>query len=320
MIPMDISRRDLQVFLALAEERSFTRAAAKCHMSQSAFSSRIRVLEVGLGTMLFDRTTRSVELTNDGRLFEISARHLYKEVSDVLENFQDHAARRKGSVRIATLPSLCSSWLPTVLAQFRASYPGIELSVVDDLSEVCLELLRSGQVDLAINSMMSSVDDLQATAIGMDHFHLVCPAGHALLKVQHVSAEELVRHPVILQSRRSSVRQHLEFAVRPLTLRTSMEVQYMATIAGMVGAGLGISIVPGLSLWQFQRAGLSSRPLELPHLARPIHLLKRRGYSLSAAATALFEHITHEKSSLAVLAREGSRGKRQRRSGRPRVS
>lgn len=310
---MDISRRDLQVFLTLAEEKSFTRAAAKCHMSQSALSSRIRLLELGLGATLFDRTTRSVELTNSGRLFEISAQRLYKEVSEVLENFQDHAARRKGSVRIATLPSLCSSWLPMVLAQFQARYPGIEISIVDDLSEVCLELLRSGQADLAINSMMSGVDDLEATPIGTDQFHLVCPVGHPLLKARKVSAEELVKHPFILQSRRSSVRQHIEFAVRPLTLRTSMEVHYMATIAGMVGAGLGISIVPGLSLWQFQRAGLSSRPLELPHLARPIHLLKRHGYSLSPAAAALFDHLIQESESLAVVAREGTPKSTRRR-------
>jgi DNA-binding transcriptional LysR family regulator len=275
-------------------------------MSQSAFSSRIRQLEIGLGATLFDRTTRSVELTNDGRLFEISAQRLYKEVSEILENFQDHAARRKGSVKIATLPSLCSSWLPTVLAQFRAGYPGIELSVIDDLSEICLDLLRSGQVDLAINSMMSTVDDLQATRIGTDQFHLVCPTGHPLLRARHIGAEELVKHPFILQSRRSSVRQHIESAVRPLTLKTSMEVHYMATIAGMVGAGLGLSIVPGLSLWQFKRPGLSSRPLKLPHLARPIHLLKRRGYSLSAAASALFDHIAHEKSSLVMLAHGAS--------------
>jgi DNA-binding transcriptional LysR family regulator len=304
---MDISQRDLQIFLVLAEEKSFTRAAAKCHLSQSAFSSRIRLLETGLETTLFDRTTRSVELTNDGRLFEISAQRLYKEFSEVMENFQDHAARRRGSVKIATLPSLCSFWLPTVLAQFRASYPGIEFSVVDDLSEICLDLLRSGQVDLAINSMMSSVDDLQATPIGTDQFHLVCPTGHPLLKARHISAEELVRHPFILQSRSSSVRQHIEFAVRPLTLRTSMEVHYMATIAGMVGAGLGLSIVPGLSLGQFKRPGLASRPLKLPHLARPIHLLKRRGYSLSAAASALFDHIAHEKSSLVTLAQQPER-------------
>jgi DNA-binding transcriptional LysR family regulator len=315
MNPMDISRRDLQVFLTLAEEKSFTRAAAKCHMSQSAFSSRIRQPEVGLGATLFDRTTRSVELTNDGRLFEISAQRLFKEVSEILENFQDHAARRKGSVRIASLPSLCSSWLPTVLAQFRVRYPGIEVSVVDDLSEICLGLLRSGQVDLAINSMMSGTDDLQATAIGTDQFHLVCPVGHPLLKARRISAAELVRHLLILPSRRSSLRQHLEFAVRPLILNTSMEVHYMATIAGMVGAGLGISIVPGFSLWQFGRVGLSSRTLELPHLARPIHLLKRRGYTLSAAATALFDHVAHEKNSLAVLAREGSRKNRQRARG-----
>jgi DNA-binding transcriptional LysR family regulator len=313
---MDISRRDLQIFLVLAEEKSFTRAAAKCHLSQSAFSSRIQQLEMGLGAALFYRTTRSVELTNEGRLFEISAQRLYKEVSEILEDFQDHAARRKGSVRIASLPSLCSFWLPTVLAQFRARFPGIEVSIVDDLSEVCLKLVSSGQVDLAINSMMSGTDDLQATAIGTDQFYLVCLSGHPLLKAKRISATELVTHPFILPSRGSSLRQHLELAVRPLILKTSMEVHHMATIAGLVEAGLGVSIVPGLSLWQFKRKGLASRLLQLPHLARPIHLLKRRGYSLSAAASALFEHITSEQASGAfakAAARSAHRGQERER-------
>lgn len=302
---MDISKRDLELFLVVADERSFTRAAHKCNLSQSALSSRIRMLEEGLGVVLFDRTTRAVELTNEGRLFEPSARRLFGELAEVLDNFHDHAARRKGWVKIACLPTVCASWLPTVFAKFRKKYPGIELHLVDGLSQTCLDMLRSGEVDLAITSAPDASDDLQATLIGTDYFHLVCRKGHPLLSQPTITIEDLVEHPFVHVSRRSSVRQHVDAALHPLAPKTSIEVQYLGTIAGMVEAGIGISIVPALSLWQFKRPSLASRPVLTKQLSRPIHILKRRGHAMSPAAQALHEHALQNRKSLEALAEFG---------------
>lgn len=299
---MDISKRDLELFLALSDERSFTRAALKCNLSQSALSSRIRILEEGLGVVLFDRTTRAVELTNEGRLFETSARRLHGELSEVVDNFRDHAARRRGRVKIAALPSICAAWLPNVFVKFRKKYPGIELSLVDGLSQMCLDLLRSGEVDFAITSATDASEDLQATLVGTDHFHLVCPVDHPLLDKDVINAEDLLPYPFIQVSRRSSVRQHIDAALHPLTLTARIEVQYMGTIAGMVEAGIGIALVPALSLWQFRRPSLTSRPVFVPNLARAIHILKRRGHSMSPAAQALYEHALQSRKSLEALA------------------
>ncbi|MBS7700682.1 MULTISPECIES: LysR family transcriptional regulator [unclassified Chelatococcus] len=302
---MNISRRDLALFLAVAEERSFTRAAARCNLSQSALSSRIRQIEEELKATLFDRTTRSVELTSEGRLFEETARRLYNEFTEVLENFRDCAARRKGWVRIAALPSVCAVWLPSIIATFRARYPGIQLLLNDALSETCLDLVRTGQADLAITSALGREDDLQALVLGTDYFHVVCPVGHPLLLQEEITAQDLARYPFIHVARNSSVRQHVDIALNPITMDARLEVQYMGTMAGLVEAGVGITIVPALALWQFRRPVLGSRRLSIPKLARPLHLLKRRGHSLSAAAKAFYDLVLQERASFEYVAREG---------------
>src|SRR5438105_7234507 len=124
---MNLSTRQLRAFVALAEERSFTRAAALMHLSQPAFSALVRSLEESLEQRLFDRTTRHVELSTEGRAFEPAARRILAEVEGALTSARDYAARRRGRVAIALLPSLAAGWLPALLAQFRAAHPGIEL-------------------------------------------------------------------------------------------------------------------------------------------------------------------------------------------------
>lgn len=292
---MNISSRDLEVFLALVDEKSFTRAAARCHLSQSAFSTRIGVIEEALGAKLFDRTTRSVELTPEGLLFEQSARRLFAEFSEIVDDFRDHAARRKGRVSIATLPSIAAGWMPRMFAQFRARYPGIDLSLTDTLSEGCLALVRNGQADFAIASGTAQTDDLDIHLVGRDRFYLVCRRDHPLLKRKRLRLADLAAYPFIQLASNSSVRQHLDAAFHPIQVRTALEVGYLATMVGMVEAGLGIAVVPALTLFQFRVPTLVVTPLTTPVISRPIYVVRRRGRSLSAAAQALYDQILADK-------------------------
>jgi LysR family transcriptional regulator, carnitine catabolism transcriptional activator len=298
---MQLSNRDLELFLCVAEERSFTKAAARSNLSQSALSSRIKALEKGLGVALFDRTTRWVELTAEGRVFEASARRLHHEFTEMVRNFHDYAARRKGRVSIAALPSICAAWLPELFIKFQALYPGIVLSLADKVSEECLDLVRSGGAEIAITSTQGDDDELMATTIGQDTYYLICQPGHPLLTKPELTAEDLAQHPFVHVARDASVRQHLDAALHPVVLRHVLEVQYMGTIAGMVEAGLGISIIPALSHWQFRRDTLASRPVNIPNLARPIQILKRRGHVLSPAAQAFYEHVLRQRRSLELI-------------------
>jgi len=290
----DLSTRQLRAFLALADQCNFTRAAQSCHLSQPAFSALIRGLEESLGTRLFDRDTRSVQLTPEGRLFEGSARRLLDDMGGAIKDLADHVERRKGRVRVAALPSLAAGWLPTILAEFQQAWPGIALELHDALSDACIAQLRGGQADFALASSeagTASASDLLARKLCSDRFHLVCRADHPLATEPRLTMKKLAPWPFIQMARNSSVRQSLDAALHPLRLNATFEVEHLATVMGLVEAGLGISAVPALTLFHFRREALVTRPLPLPALKRTVYLVRRREGSLSVAARTLHDLI-----------------------------
>src|SRR5439155_16579817 len=286
---MNLSSRDLRAVIALIEERNFTRAAERMHLSQSAFSALIQGVEESLGARLFDRNTRNVTLTPEGRLFEDSARRVLADFDGMLSNFRDHAERRRGRVVIAALPSLAAGWLPNVLAEYRAQYPGIELSLLDSLAEQCLLAVRAGQADFALATAGEKDADLATEELCADEFHLVCRKDHPLAKQKEIRLRDLAEHPFVHLSRNSSVRQHLEAAFHPTPMQTVLEVEHLATVTGMVAAGLGISVVPALTLFHFERPDLAVRRLDMKGLTRRILLVRRKNEALSLAAQALHD-------------------------------
>ncbi|MES2611657.1 MAG: LysR family transcriptional regulator [Pseudomonadota bacterium] len=291
-----LSTRQLDAFLALAEQRNFTRAAAQCHLSQPAFSALIRALEDDLGLRLFDRSTRHVDLTGEGQNFLESARRIRTEITTALAAMRDAATLQRGRVAVALLPSLAAGWLPGVLAAYRSNYPGIEIDIADVLSEPCIERVASGKADFALAAIRADTPELQAEPFCSDDFHLVCPADHALAKRRKpIAPADLVAHPFIHLARTSSVRQYLEAALHPEAMHTLMEVEQLATVMGMVRAGLGISVVPALTLFHFDQPGLVTRPLALQGLLRQIYLVRRRDRSLSAAAQALYALVMAQR-------------------------
>ncbi|MET4575409.1 LysR family transcriptional regulator [Ottowia thiooxydans] len=298
----DFSTRQLRAFLALAQLRNFTRAAQACHLSQPAFSALIRTLENAVGTRLFDRNTRSVALTPEGRLFEPAAGRLLNDAASALADLTDHTQRRKGRVHIAALPSLAADSLPGILAEFHDLWPGVELMLSDVLSDPCIELVRSGQADFALaagGNRPADAGELSTRVLCADRFHLVCRADHPLAQEPRLTPRKLAPWPFIHMTRNSSVRQALDATLHPLRMNTLLEVEQLATVAGMVEAGLGISVVPTLTLYQFRRDTLVARALPLPPSQhRRVYLIQRREGSLSAAAQALYELVVDRMGSL----------------------
>lgn len=291
MAAPNLSTRQLRAFLALTDERSFTKAAAACHLSQPAFSALVRTLEQALGARLFDRDTRSVQLTPEGRLFEPSARQLLGDFGAAVAGLSDHVERRKGRVHVAALPSLAAGWLPAIFAEYRAAWPGIDLNLSDLLSDPCIDLVRSSQADFALASTGASHTGLSSQLLCTDKFYLVCRKDHPLATEKALTLKKLVPYPFIHMSRNSSVRQALDAALHPLQTNTLLEVDQLATVTGMVEAGLGISVVPALTLFHFARDSLVTRPLEMANLTRRIYLVRRQHESLSAAAQALHDLV-----------------------------
>jgi LysR family transcriptional regulator, carnitine catabolism transcriptional activator len=283
---INLSTRQLRAFIALAHEKNFTRAATASHLSQPAFSALIRQLEEALGVRLFDRTTRMVSFTREGSDFADAARRVLDEFEAALTVVSDGAALRKGRISIALLPSLAADWLPGVLAGFRSAHPGIETHVADILSEPCIDAVRSGRADFALAATRADTPELSAQRFCSDDFYLVCRPGHPLLELKTLRPKDVAEWPFVHLSRTSSVRQYIDGATKPRAFTSIMEVDQLATVSGMVRAGLGVSIVPGLTLYQFRAPGLATRPVHWKGLTRIIYIVQRRDRALSIAAQA----------------------------------
>lgn len=225
-------------------------------------------------------------------------RALLREFDGVLGDLSDHVAMRRGRVAVAALPSLAAGWLPRVFAGFRAAWPGVELALYDALSEQCVEMVKSGKADFALASTQVNEPELSAEPYCSDRFYLVCPRAHPLARKKTVSVDDVAAWPFIQLSRASSARQHLDAAIFPRQMQTVLEVEHLATVAGMVEAGVGVSLVPGLTLFHFERDTLAIRPLSsrgAPPLRRAVYLVTRRDRSLSVAAQALVEAVRAQR-------------------------
>lgn len=287
-----ISTRLLYAFVALDELKHFTRAAERCHTSQSAFSVMIQKLEATVGTRLFARDTRNVTLTPEGELFAEVARSLITEIESAFDDMSDYVARRLGRVSIAALPSLAARGLPAVIAEYKRQYPGVTVSLHDALSDQCLALLRQKKVDLVLTAPGADLLEFETRTLCSDPFYVVCRRDHALAKKRRIHARDLARHELIHLAKSSSVRQHVDILLRDVqTVHSGFEVEHLATVAGLVEQGLGISVVPELALFQFRQLDLVAIPLEAQDFMRPILLVKRKEQTLSIAMQAMLELI-----------------------------
>ncbi len=300
---MNLSIRQLQAFVALCELRSFTKAAEACHLSQPAFSALIRQIEDGVGTRLFDRSTRHVAPSVEGREFELGARRLLAQFDGVLGDVRKRATLKVGRVAIALLPSLAADWLPEVLVGFRARHPDIAVEVADVLSEPCIERVRSGKADFALAATRAETSELRAEHYCSDDFHLVCHADHPLAKRRNPQPADLLAFPFVHLSRTSSVRQYVDAATHPHPLSATIEVDQLATVAGMVRAGIGITVVPALTLYQFRAPEFAHCPLNWPGLRRNIYLVRRADREWSFAAQAFYEWVMARRPKLIATRR-----------------
>lgn len=292
---INVSFRLLSAFLTLVEHRNFTRAAERFHVSQSTFSGMIQRLEESVGARLFGRNTRNVVLTPEGELFAEAARHLVKDIQWTFSNLSDYVAKKKGRVAIAALPSISADWLPPLVAEYRRLYPGVAIEIHDVLSDSCLDLLQQGVVDIALAAPCESLDEYATEPFFSDRFFLVCRRDHRLAARDEVKVDDLRGCDFIRLARASSVHQHLFGAIGTMgdtgMTSSSFEVKYLSTVAGLIRHGLGVSLLPELTLSQFRDPDLAIVPLAPPGIVRPIHIVWNKEKPLSVAAQAMLELI-----------------------------
>lgn len=292
---MEPSIRQLRAFIAITGTGSFVEASEQLHMSQPALSISIRKLEDIVGGALFKRTTRGVQLTPEGQIFLPVAQRLIGDWQEAFADLGDLFRKQRGKVTIAALPTLAAGFLPQVLADFRARYPNIAISVNDVLASEIDELVRERRADIGLSVKPADSASFHFEPLLEDRFVAVCPVGHPLMDQAEVRWEDLLRYPLIELSRLSSTRQAIENVLEKLSVTMDLfcEVSQIGTAGRMVAAGLGVAALPSLSFNQISCEGLDWRPLCSPSVPRTLGIITPSRIPLSAASNAMLDQIRH---------------------------
>jgi len=291
---MNITLRQLQVFVAASRARSFSEAADRLGISQPSLSGTISKIETQLGLRLFDRTTRSLILTADGRDLAAVADDLVRDFEAALSGISARAAGKRGRVSVAVLPSVAATVLPEALGAFAKEYPEIDVSVHDVLQERAVAILRNGVVDFAVTTQAAAYPELHFEELGADPFYLVCKRNHPLARLKTVTWKDTVDYPFIALSATTSVRRFADTAMgqTELVIRPRYEVEQILSAVTLVSAGLGITALPSLTLAMFSHRALAMRPLVAPAIQRRLGVLTLRERTLSAPARFLLERVS----------------------------
>ncbi len=286
------SSRDIDIFLTLADTLSFRQTAERMHLSQPAVTAVIARIEAALEVRLFDRTTRQVQLTGPGRVFVEQAQRLHHTAQDAVRAVREVASLQVGQVSMAAMPSLAATVVPRAYARFAKAQPGVRLKLLDTLSGPAFEMVRAGQVDLALTAANPAYPDLDYLPLASDGFVLLLPKSHKLAKsIQPLRWPDVAELPHISMPLPSSVRQYADaaFLQHRIQFAPQFELEHLASIKALVAAGLGVAALPELAANVGPDTGIVRRPLIGPDLRRPIGLVTLRGRSLSPAASAMVD-------------------------------
>lgn len=283
---MNVTLKQVRAFLAVAQVGSFTGAANRLHLTQSAVSVLISELELVFGLRLFDRTTRLVQLTEAGREFQPVAVKVLAELQGAISSSRELAAQKRGRVAIAATPLMSSLLLPGAIARYAQMQPGISVVLHDTLAGQIQPKVRDGEVDFGIGTFERSARELTAEPLMTDKLVLACPVNHPLASRRQVAWRELSGHPFIALTRDNSVGQLINEALggAGVDVRPAYEVAHLWTVVGMVDAGLGVAVLPSYANPITQLYRIRTVRLVEPSVARETSFLTRRGLMLSPAA------------------------------------
>ena len=285
---------DFQAVLILSKERSFRAAADQLGLSPSALSRQITSLEARLGSRLFDRDTRSVEITVAGSAFAQIAERIINTAEDGLAEFGSYQSAQRGRLTIAGLPSITASLLPQILRNFTADHPEIDLKIIDALSGSVLDAVDSGQADIGFTAgTVTARSRLAFEPLMEDEFVALGMPDGPLAEDRAYGWAELVAMPFIVMETGTSVRELIDGTCQRFghSLSPRFEVAHLATAGALVSAGLGITVLPRLTLAILRSETFVIRDISDFGTRRRIGLVRRSGRTLSPTATAFLKYV-----------------------------
>src|SRR5213594_3713284 len=292
--------RQLEVFLAVAREKSFSLAAKRIHSSQPTLSEHISELESELGKQLFFRQGRRrvVTVTEAGRVFEQFAERAVSAVEGARQALADLDGLAHGSLLIgaSTTPGLYV--MPRIIAAFRARYPGVELKLQIANSQIIEERVKERELDLGVVGHTVGRGEECLAAGLLDELVLVVPAGHRWAKRRDIAPDQLAGEPMLMREPGSATRTVTERALQRAGVKfeAAMELDHTEAIKQGVMAGLGVSLV---SIYAVQGEIATRRLYALRlrgmRVQRHFHVIHHEARRVTASARAFMELMEHSR-------------------------
>ncbi|MEU3504183.1 LysR family transcriptional regulator [Streptomyces hundungensis] len=238
--------RQLEYFVAVAEERNFTRAAERVHISQSGVSAQIRQLERELGAELFDRSARTAALTTAGKAALDHARAALAAAGAVRQAVGEVTELIRGRLSIGMVIGCTVTPLFDALAAFHRAHPGVEISLVEDHSDRLVDGVRASTLDLAlIGAPTAAHEGLDALTIIEERLVAAVPAEHPLARQDRVTLSDLCAYPIVCMPPGTGLRAVFDWVCAAQSLHPTIALQAGAAdaIADLAARGLGVAVL-----------------------------------------------------------------------------
>lgn len=290
---MNIAPKQLRLFLTLCETLNFSKAAERSFMTQPALSKAIQDLEVELGLALFERTTRSVNLTAAGSRLSALARSIVGEFDAGLQRMRSSAERESRQLAIAAWPSLCNVVLPDVCATLEQGFSSTKITVFDCANSACVDRVVNYQADFALGTVSSTHPDLNYKELMRDRFVVLASGKWRRQIPAQLRLEDLQQLPVITLTDASTAMRCISaaFLRRGIEYQPKMQVDQISTVAGLVKKEVGVAVLPYLGVLPIlgvsgvQMSQLTDGPL------RSVGLISRKTGTPSVLANAALEVV-----------------------------
>lgn len=287
--------RQLEVFLAIAREKSFSLAAKRIHLSQPTASEHMQELEAELDTTLFTRRGRAIALTEAGRVFESYAARIMSDIADARQAVTELDGLKRGSLLIGASTTPGIYLLPGLIGQFRSRHPGIELRLDIANSRIIEERVRANELDLGVVGGHELARGESCLAAGLvDELVLVVPPHHPWARRRDIAPTVLAEQPLLVREEGSATRRVMERSLAHAGVKYAvrMELGHTEAIKQAVIAGLGVAFVSVYAVnGEVATGRLAALRLRGLPIRRHFHVIHNDGRALGASARAFLQHL-----------------------------
>ena len=287
----NVSFRQLQIFVCIAQSHTFAQAAEKMYLSQPALSSALKKMESQLGGLLFSRTTRKVELSPEGQQFLPVAERLIEDWLGAFSDLHSLFSLGKGKLSVAAMPSFAAGLLPSILQKFKLEYPNIKLSVADVVMESVIGDVQAGRAEIGFSFEHEQMDGLLFHPIFTDNFIAVLPENHPLSTKTSIGWSQIASYPFVAMNKGSAIRRWIDsfIELNSLSLNIVVEASQLATLGQLVKHELGISVVPALCEEQMQSKNLKCLKIVDSGLCKKVGIIRQKNGNLSQLAMSFWD-------------------------------